>query len=115
MLAESIKPLKEPAQIIQAVPAKENESPGMTRDAVKSERQPDMVETAEIVAEVQKSINMIRQTDLQFSIHGETGRLMVKVMDESTGEVVREIPPEEALDLAANLDAMVGLIFDGHV
>ncbi|UCH01215.1 MAG: flagellar protein FlaG, partial [Deltaproteobacteria bacterium] len=35
-----------------------------------------------------------------------------RVMEGSTGEVIREIPPVEILNLAAKLDEMVGLIFD---
>jgi flagellar protein FlaG len=37
---------------------------------------------------------------------------MVTVVDESTGKVVREIPSQELLDLAAKIDEMVGMIFD---
>jgi len=36
---------------------------------------------------------------------------MVTVREESTGEVIREIPPSEMLDLAARIDEMVGLLF----
>jgi uncharacterized FlaG/YvyC family protein len=38
--------------------------------------------------------------------------MMVKVMDGSTGQTIREIPPTEVLNLAARLDEMIGLIFD---
>ena len=69
----------------------------------------------EIVAGVQESLDMIQNIDLQFSIHEATGRTMVTVRDESSGKVVREIPPSEILNLAARLDAMVGVIFDQNV
>ncbi|MBE9523215.1 MAG: flagellar protein FlaG, partial [Proteobacteria bacterium] len=38
--------------------------------------------------------------------------IMVTVREQSTGEVIREIPPSEILDLAARLGEMVGLLFD---
>ncbi len=38
--------------------------------------------------------------------------MMVTVVDESNGKVVREIPSHEILDLAAKMDEMVGMIFD---
>jgi flagellar protein FlaG len=50
--------------------------------------------------------------DLQFSVHEASGEIMVTVRDESSGEVIREIPPSEMLDLAARLGEMVGLLFD---
>jgi len=66
----------------------------------------------ELVTDVQKNVNMIHSVDLQFSIHEASGEIMVTVMDGSTGEVIREVPPSEILDLAAKLEEMVGLMFD---
>jgi uncharacterized FlaG/YvyC family protein len=37
---------------------------------------------------------------------------MVTVKDETTGDVIRQIPPAEILDLATRLEEMIGLIFD---
>ncbi len=37
---------------------------------------------------------------------------MVRITDQGTGDVIREIPSEEFLDLAGRLQEMVGLIFD---
>jgi flagellar protein FlaG len=55
---------------------------------------------------------MIHKLNLQFTVHEASGEIMVTVSDESTGEVVREIPPSEALNLSAKLDEMIGLLFD---
>ena len=37
---------------------------------------------------------------------------MVQVVDRNSGEVLREAPPEEFLDLAVRLREMVGLFLD---
>jgi len=37
---------------------------------------------------------------------------MVTVTDKDTGEVIREIPPEEIVKFAEKFDEMVGMIFD---
>ena len=55
---------------------------------------------------------MIHEVDLQFSVHEASGEIMVRVLEESTGEVIREIPPSEMLDLAAGLGEMVEPLFD---
>ncbi|MCD4717964.1 MAG: flagellar protein FlaG [Desulfobacterales bacterium] len=81
---------------------------------VKAQKHPELVQTSEIVADVQKNLDLIHDTDLQFSVHGASGKVMVIVRDEDSGEIVREIPLKEALDLAAKLAEMVGLIFDQH-
>lgn len=62
--------------------------------------------------EFNQKINMIHNVDLQFSVHKGSGQILVKVMDAGSGELIREIPPSEMLDLAARLDEMIGLLFD---
>jgi len=48
---------------------------------------------------------------VKFSKDERTGRFVCQIMDKES-KVIRQIPPEEVLDLAARLDEMVGLIFD---
>jgi flagellar protein FlaG len=66
----------------------------------------------EAAGNLQSTLNLIHNVDLQFSIHQASGRVMVTVKDASTGKVLREVPPQELLDLAAKMDEMIGLIFD---
>ena len=81
------------------------------QEGEKEAKPQDVAHMTEVVADVQKSLSMIHNVDLQFSVHEETGQIMVTVREESTGEVIREIPPSEMLDLAARMDEMVGLLF----
>jgi flagellar protein FlaG len=53
-----------------------------------------------------------RYTTLQFSVHEKTKQISIKVMDKETGEVIREIPPEKALDMVARLWEMAGILVD---
>jgi len=43
------------------------------------------------------------QRDLQFEVDNDLGRTIVKVVDQKTQEVIRQIPDEVALRLAENL------------
>jgi len=43
------------------------------------------------------------QRDLQFEVDNERGQTIVKVVDQSTQEIIRQIPDEVALRLAENL------------
>ncbi|PZM90497.1 MAG: flagellar biosynthesis protein FlaG, partial [Actinobacteria bacterium] len=49
---------------------------------------------------------------LRFRLHEDTDRLIVQVLDAETLEVIREIPPEELLDLASRIHEMIGLFID---
>jgi flagellar protein FlaG len=43
------------------------------------------------------------QSNLSFSVDETTGKTIVRVFRESTGELVRQIPSEEVIAIAANL------------
>lgn len=49
---------------------------------------------------------------LRFRVHDETERVMVQVIDGETDEVIREIPPEEVLDLVSRIHELIGLFID---
>jgi flagellar protein FlaG len=51
-------------------------------------------------------------TRFQFSVHKKTHEIMVKVIDNDTGKVIREVPPEKTLDLVAKMWEMAGIIVD---
>ncbi|MFZ7131504.1 MAG: flagellar protein FlaG [Eubacteriales bacterium] len=48
----------------------------------------------------------------EFKIHEGTGRIMVKLVDNQTDEIIKEIPPEKILDLVANIWDLVGILVD---
>jgi len=52
------------------------------------------------------------QTRLDFSVHDETKKLMVKVINKDSGETIREIPQEKSLDFLAKLWEMTGILID---
>lgn len=52
---------------------------------------------------------------LQFRIHEDTERLMIQVIDVKTREVIKELPPEDMLDLSARIQEMVGILIDEKV
>lgn len=65
--------------------------------------------------ELQRKIESVKSLRIHFSEHEETGRTMVKVIDKETEELIREIPPEDLLNVIAKLDEMIGILFDEKV
>lgn len=51
-------------------------------------------------------------TECQFSYHEQTKRIAIKVLDQDTGEVIREIPPEKTLDMIAKTLELAGILVD---
>jgi len=52
------------------------------------------------------------QSEVGFSLDGKGSDVVVTVKRKESGEIVRQIPSEMALQLAANLEKLIGLIVD---
>ena len=59
-----------------------------------------------------KQPSVIKHTQLSFKYHDDTNRISITVTDSDTDEVIREIPPEKALDMLAKAWEMAGLLVD---
>ncbi|MCP4492702.1 MAG: flagellar protein FlaG [Gammaproteobacteria bacterium] len=55
------------------------------------------------------------QRDLRFSIDEFSGDTVIQVLDTKTEEVIRQIPSEEVLALAKNIEIMKGVLFSAEV
>ena len=47
-----------------------------------------------------------------FGIHEGTNRVTIKIVDRSTKEVIKELPPEKTLDMIARVWEIAGLLVD---
>ncbi|MHC1759568.1 MAG: flagellar protein FlaG [Negativicutes bacterium] len=51
-------------------------------------------------------------TDIEFSLHEKANRMMVRVVDSKTHDVLKEFPPEELLDTIGAIRDYVGALLD---
>lgn len=49
----------------------------------------------------------LRSCELRWAVHKNPDRIVVKVLDSDTGEEIRQIPPEEILRVAAQLQLLM--------
>ena len=67
-------------------------------------------------AQIKKAIEDINKkaynSEAIFGIHEETNRITIKIVDRSTKEVIKELPPEKTLDMIAKVWEMAGLLVD---
>lgn len=82
--------------------------------AVAARQEPTPAELASAVEEVQAAIAPVAQ-NLQFSIDQDINRTIVKVVDSSTDEVIRQIPSEEIVAIAKAMDKLQGLLIKQEV
>ena len=55
------------------------------------------------IAEMNRRINNSNE-EAVFGVHEDTNRIMIKIMDKETKEVIKEFPPEKTLDMIARID-----------
>ena len=51
-----------------------------------------------------------RASSVQFAIDNESGQVLIRIVNKSSGEMIRQIPPEEILNLQARLKDLRGLL-----
>ncbi len=78
---------------------------------------PNVIETAPPpvgnIKNVAATLNRLAQTasaGVSFHVDESTGKTVIKIMDTETGDVIRQIPGEEALALSRAIDAQQGIM-----
>jgi flagellar protein FlaG len=68
---------------------------------------------ADLVKEANAKIaSTSSRESVQFEIDSKTGDTVVRVVDQKTKKIIRQIPPEEVLALQKRMAEMRGLLFD---
>lgn len=67
---------------------------------------------ATISDSVSRANRHMDRTRCEYSYHEKTKRVSIKVFDDETGEVIREIPPEKSLDMLQKMWEMAGILVD---
>lgn len=112
---------KEQPEVTAAVPQKSAEhivrktaESGMTGQ--KEGQDAEQKERAASEASIQDAVNSanrkMEHTRCEYSYHKETKRVSIKVINDDTDEVIREIPPEKSLKMLQKMWEMAGILVD---
>jgi len=116
-----IRPVASSPQPAQSAVDKYVSAPAAAAPVVKSTeptaqvQQPAGIPEMNQVSQALKNINKMLQDamppqNLEFTIDEDSDRTIVKVVDQNTREVLRQIPSEEVLELSKALDLSQGLL-----
>ncbi|MCL1076622.1 flagellar biosynthesis protein FlaG [Parashewanella spongiae] len=73
------------------------------------------VDALTAAAEELTEMMSVSRKSIQFQVHEESGKTVVSVMDTESGEIIRQIPSEEAIELAERFAEMSGLLLKTEV
>ena len=86
--------------------------PDAGRSSTAPQAQPVEAGVAEqIAAELSSALGQV-DGDFSVSVDGDTGMIVVRITDVSTGEIVKQVPPQELMDAKLNMEKIVGLLVD---
>ncbi|MDC8759298.1 flagellar protein FlaG [Janthinobacterium fluminis] len=101
-----------PASAIEPHPAagKTTATAAASSDAAKPGSAPaDLKKVNEAVRDINKAMQALSR-DIEFSVDTDSKRTVVKVIDQHTKEVIRQMPTEEALEIGKALEKVQGLL-----
>ncbi|CAI85864.1 MULTISPECIES: flagellar protein FlaG [Pseudoalteromonas] len=79
------------------------------------QQQPLEREQLEKVAQQLQDFMGEMNRSLQFQVDEDSGRDVIKVLDKTTGDVIKQYPSEEVLSLVSKLSETAGLLIDQTV
>lgn len=105
--------------LYQPVPVPSNAAARTTHSNAAVDALPQPAKTqAASPEQVQQAVNQIQQftqsmaRNLNFSVDEETGKTVIKVMDSQTNEIIRQMPSQEAIDIAQALGRIQGTLLN---
>jgi len=72
------------------------------------------VSIEDVKDEVEKLNRIVKNYNhrVNFDVDQKTSQVVVKIVDGETDKIIRQIPPEEILNLSRRMDELRGMIFD---
>lgn len=102
-----------PAPLIKKTPLiAEMQIPASTELKIIGKPTESKEQVRQAAQKIQNTVDNLAQ-NLRFSIDEDTGKTIIKVVDAHTDELIRQIPSEEAVEIARTLDKVQGLLFNG--
>jgi flagellar protein FlaG len=119
-IGSTLKPIDAQAASALRVSAVERTpKPGLAPESAEGAQQAaaqpvDRARVEQAAAVLQEFAQSVRR-DINFRVDDGSGQLVVKVTDQQSGNLIRQIPSEEALQIAENLDAVRSKLFSAEV
>jgi flagellar protein FlaG len=92
---------------VTATPAASAQTPAT---AVSQQPPPSRQAVEQAVQEIKHSMATMNSAALSFSIDGDTQQTVVRVVDSQTGDLIRQIPSQEVIDIAKAMGRAQGLL-----
>lgn len=102
------------AAVVPATPAVKNVKTSEDGSSEQSRPQDGQATEKQVQAAIEhvNKASKMSKTRCEFSYHEATKRVSIKVLDDDTGDVIREIPPEKSLEMVEKMWELAGMVVD---
>lgn len=104
--AQTAEPVDKVTRVVENAQEK-GQSGGSEEQAKEQQSSVDQIRKA-----VEKLNKNMSDSEAVFGIHEDTNRVTIKIVDKSTKEVIKELPPEKTLDMIAKVWELAGILVD---
>lgn len=73
------------------------------------DREPSQDQLRKAIEDLNKKMS---NSEVAFGFHEGTNRVMIRIVDKETKEIIKELPPEKTLDLIAKAWELAGIMVD---
>ena len=90
---------------------------GKQLDAAEKQGMKISIGEEQLIRAVDRAIKSLEgpMTSFEVKVHEQTKAVMVKVFNKETGVLIREIPPEQTLDLVVKMMEFAGILVDEKI
>ena len=108
---DTVGKLDQVAKVSGAAAAASEGLKAQTVDAVSATNPAVSVELQEAVGAANERL-LQRGQKLDIGVDEESGTIVIRVSDQKTGEMIRQMPSEEALRITRSIDRLTGILVD---
>jgi len=97
------------------VPGKSNSNSNNSQSVLRPQIDGSLNEDVDVLKENLDKLKKIFKGQAEFKIDRDVNKVVIKIKDPDTGEIIRQIPPEMVVKISKNIQELLGVLMDERV
>ena len=99
----------------EVVPGKSNSNSNNSQSVLRPQIDGSLNEDVDVLKENLDKLKKIFKGQAEFKIDRDVNKVVIKIKDPDTGEIIRQIPPEMVVKISKNIQELLGVLMDERV
>jgi flagellar protein FlaG len=106
-MTQNIQQIESTTAVIAEAPVKQTQEQVSQMSVIREQNK----KLQQVVADLNEMMGM-SGTTLSFAVDRASNKTIIRVVDEKTKEVIRQIPSEDAVKVAQHIHGLMGILYD---